>query len=125
MVLPANHAGHAGADGLVHQQVVQPHENRTQDQRHHHHPDQFAFVQAEKIRVGRALGEVDDAAQVAEQRHFDQRADQPDDQQRDETRPDLAQVVDVKRQDLAGGSRSGGVTKDIDQLFETTIKHEV
>ncbi|MNP62550.1 hypothetical protein D3C76_1578430 [compost metagenome] len=77
----------------------------------------------EEVGVRRALGQVDDAAQVTEQRHFDQCADQADHQQGGETRPDLAQVVQVKRQDLARRGRCRSVAEDIDQLLETTVQH--
>ena len=123
MVLPANHAGHAGADGLVHQQVMQADEDRSEHQRNHGHPDQLSAVHTEEVGIGRALGQVDDPAQVTEQRNFDQGANQPDHQQRDEARPHLTQVIDIKRQDFIRWGGSGGVAENIDQLFKTTIEH--
>ncbi|MNM59556.1 hypothetical protein D3C81_708110 [compost metagenome] len=124
MVLPADHAGHAGADGLVHQQVVQADEHRAQQQCYHQHPDQLTGVFTEKVDVGGALGQIDDPAQVTEQCHFDQCADQADHQQRSKAGPDLAQVVQIKRQYRTGRRGAGGFTKDIDQLFEPAKQHE-
>lgn len=71
-------------------------EDRAQQQGDHGHPDQLAAVLLEKIRRRRALGQVDDAAQVAEQRDFDQRTDQAHHQQGGKMRPHLAQVVEVE-----------------------------
>ena len=123
VVLPADQAGHAGADGLVHQQVVQGAEDRAQQQGNHGHPDQLGAVDLEEVSGWCALGQVDDAAQVAEQGDFDQRTDQADHQQRGETRPHLAQVVKVEGQDFVGRGGAGRVAENIDQLFETTIEH--
>ncbi|MNI04851.1 hypothetical protein D3C73_577880 [compost metagenome] len=123
VVLPADQAGHARAQGLVHQQVMQADEHRTQDQRDHHHPGQFDAVFLEEIGVGRALGQVDDATQVAEQRHFDQRAEQANDQQGDETRPDLLEIIGVEGQDAVRWRGCRGVAEDVDQFFKTAIKH--
>lgn len=123
MVLPANQAGHAGADGLVYQQVVQGAENRAQEQGDHGHPDQLGAVDLEEIGGRRALGQVDDAAQIAEQRDFDQCADQAHHQQGGEMRPHLAQVVEVEGQDFIGRRGAGRVAENIDQLFKTTIEH--
>jgi hypothetical protein len=61
------------------------------------------------------LGQVDDAAQVAEQRDFDQRANQADDQQR-EARPDLLEVIGIKRQYPIRRSGRRGVAEDVDQF---------
>ncbi|MNG10312.1 hypothetical protein D3C84_937720 [compost metagenome] len=124
MVLPANQAGHAGAQGLVHQQVVQADEHRAQDQRDHCHPGQFYPVDLEEVGVRCALGQVDDPAQVTEQRHFDQRTEQADDQQRGEARPDLAQVIGIEGQDSIRRGRRRGVTEYVDQFFEAAIKHQ-
>ena len=123
VVLPADQAGHARADGLVHQQVMQAEKHRPQQQHHHQHPDQLAAVLAEEIGVGRALGQVDNPAQVAEQRHFDQRGDQADDQQGEEARPHLAQVVEIEGPDLAGRRLAGRLAENVDQLLETTVQH--
>ncbi len=124
VVLPADQVGHAGVDALVHQHVVQGVEQRAQDQRHHRHPDQFVGVHAEELRAGRALGEIDDAAEVAEQRHLDQRHDQADHQQGEEHRPDLAQIIEVKRPHSGGWGIGGGILKNIDKTFKTTIQHK-
>ncbi len=102
---------------------MQADENRPQQQGYDDHPDQFGSVNAEEILRRRGLRQVDDAAQVAEQRHFDQRTDQPDHQQRGERRPHLTQVVEVKREDGIGRGCGRSVFEDIDQFFETTIKH--
>ncbi|RMW13187.1 hypothetical protein ALP03_05892 [Pseudomonas amygdali pv. tabaci] len=123
VVLPTNQVGHAGADGLMHQQVVQADEDRAQQQGHHHHPDQFRAMNAEKILGRRGLRQVDNAAQVVEQRHLDQRPDQSHDQKREKRRPYLTQVIHVKREDGVGRGRGRGVFEDIDQFFKTTIKH--
>jgi len=98
-------------------------EDRAQQQGDHGHPDQLIGVDLEEVGGRRALGQVDDAAQVAEQRHFDQRADQAHHQQGGKARPYLAQVIDVERQDFIGRCRAGSVAEDVDQLFKTTIEH--
>jgi len=98
-------------------------EERAQQQGDHGHPDQLGAVDLEEVRRRRALGQVDDAAQVAEQRDFDQCADQAHHQQRGETRPHLTQVVEVEGQDFIGRGGAGRVAENIDQLFETTIEH--
>ncbi|ESW40820.1 hypothetical protein O164_04005 [Pseudomonas taiwanensis SJ9] len=123
MVLPADQAGHAGVDGLVHQQVVQAEEYRAQQQDHHQHPDQFAAVFAEETGIGRALCQVDDAAEVAEHRHLDQRGEQAHHQQGEKARPHLAQVVQVERPHLARWRLAGRVAEDVDQLLETAVQH--
>ena len=107
VVLPADQAGHAGVDGLMHQQVMQAVEERAQQQGDHGHPDQLGAVDLEEVRRRRALGQVDDAAQVAEQRDFDQGADQSHYQERGEARPHLAQVIEIEGQDFSGGPRWG------------------
>jgi len=50
VVLPTDQAGHAGADGLVDQQVMQGAEDRAQQQGDHAHPDQLGAVDLEKVR---------------------------------------------------------------------------
>ncbi|MCY1544224.1 hypothetical protein D9M68_800880 [compost metagenome] len=77
MVLPADQVGQAGGDRLMHQQVVQAVEQRAQYQDHQRHPGQLMAVQGEELATGRALREVDDAAEEAEQRHLDHGHDQP------------------------------------------------
>ncbi|MNI52238.1 hypothetical protein D3C73_1070030 [compost metagenome] len=102
---------------------MQADEHRAQDQRHDRHPGQLKAMILEEIDVGRALGQVDDAAQVAEQRHFDQGAEQAHGEQGGEARPDLLEVVGVEGKDTVGRRRRRGVTENIDQLFKTAIKH--
>jgi len=123
VVLPADQAGHAGVDGLVHQQVVQAEEQRPQQQDHDQHPGQLALVLTEEIDVGCALGQVDDAAEVAEHRYLDQRGEQADHQQRQEAGPDLAQVIQVERPHGARRRLGGCFAEDVDQLLETTVQH--
>ncbi len=48
VVLPANQAGHAGVQGLMHQQVMQANEYWAQNQCNHRHPGQFETVILEK-----------------------------------------------------------------------------
>ena len=102
---------------------MQADEYGAQDQRHHDHPGQLKAVFLEEIDVRRALGQVDDAAQVAEQRDFDQRANQADKQQGREARPDLLEVIGIKRQYPIRRSGRRGVAEDVDQFFKTAIKH--
>ncbi|MNN17863.1 hypothetical protein D3C81_1310600 [compost metagenome] len=123
VVLPTDQVGHARVDRLVHQQVVQGVEQRTQDQRDGRHPGQFAAMQAEEVGGGSALREIDDAAEVAEQRHLDQRDDQADQQQGEERRPDLAQVVGIETHHLGGRHAVGRGAERVDQSFETTEEH--
>ena len=123
VVLPADHAGHARAQGLVHQQVMQAEENGADNQCNDRHPDQLVAVDSEEIGIGRALGQVNQCAQVAEQRDFDQGGNQPDHQQGGKDRPHLAQVVVIKRPDSTGWSRRGSFAENIDQLFKIAIKH--
>ena len=106
-----------------HQQVMQAVEERAQQQGDHGHPDQLGAVDLEEVRRWRAPGQVDDAAQVAEQRDFDERTDQPHYQQRGEARPHLEQVIEIEGQGFFGSGRAGGVAENIDQLFKTTIEH--
>ena len=91
-----NNIANANAAGYSRQQIVQGTEDRAQQQGNHGHPDQLGGVDLEEVGRRRALGQVDDAAQVAEQRHFNQRADQAHHQQRGKTRPHLAQVIEVE-----------------------------
>ncbi|MNE29032.1 hypothetical protein D3C80_1224990 [compost metagenome] len=77
----------------MHQQVVQANKHRAQEQGHNQHPDQFASMFAEEMGIGGALCQIDDPAQVAEQCHFDQRANQAHYQQDGKAGPDLAKVV--------------------------------
>ncbi len=98
-------------------------EDRAQQQGDHGHPDQLGAVDLEEVGRRRALGQVNDAAQVAEQRHFDQRADQAHHQQGSEAWPHLAQIVEVEGQDFVGRGGAGGVAEDINQLFKATIEH--
>ncbi|MDT4881046.1 hypothetical protein FQZ97_1168650 [compost metagenome] len=107
----------------MHQQVVQGVEQRTQDQRDGRHPGQFATMQAEEVGGGGALCEIDDAPEVAEQRHLDQRDDQADQQQGEERRPDLAQVVGIETHHLGGRHAVGRGAEGVDQSFETTEEH--
>ncbi|MCY1451222.1 hypothetical protein D9M71_680780 [compost metagenome] len=107
----------------MHQQVVQAEEHRPQQQDHHQHPDQLAAVLAEEVGVGRALGEVDDAAEVAEHGHLDQRGDQADHQQGHEAGPHLAQVIQVERPHRARGGFARCLAENIDQSFETAVQH--
>ncbi|MNC63417.1 hypothetical protein D3C75_1135370 [compost metagenome] len=107
----------------MHQQVMQAHEYGAQHQRHHHHPGQFEGVLAKQIGVRRALSQVDDATQVAEQRHLDQCTNQADDQQGGEARPDLLEVVGIKREYTIRRGRRRCFTENIDQFFKTAIKH--
>ncbi|MNL16994.1 hypothetical protein D3C87_1380630 [compost metagenome] len=123
VVLPADHAGHAGAQGLVHQQIMQADKYGAQHQRNHHHPGQFEGVILEQTDVRRALGQVDDAAQVAEQRHLDQSPNQADDQQGGEARPDLFEVISVERENPVRRRRRRCFTENIDQFFKAAIKH--
>ncbi|MNN80470.1 hypothetical protein D3C81_1972040 [compost metagenome] len=78
---------------------------------------------AEEVGVGRALGQVDDAAEVAEHGHLDQRGDQADHQQSQKAWPYLAQVIQVERPDLAGWCLARCFAKNIDQLLETAVQH--
>ena len=123
VVLPADHAGHARTQGLMHEEVMQAEKNRADDQRYHGHPDQLGAVDFEKIGVGRALGQINQGAQVAEQRDFNQGGHEPDHQQGGKDWPDLTQVVEVERPNGVGWGGAGSFAKNVDQLFKTTIKH--
>ncbi|MNG18904.1 hypothetical protein D3C84_1030110 [compost metagenome] len=104
---------------------MQADEHRSQDQRYHHHPGQFQTVFLEEVSVGCALGQIDDAAQVTEQRHFDQCAEQADDQQSGKTRPDLFEVIGIEGQNAVRGGGCRRVAEDVDQFFKTAIKHRL
>ncbi|MCY1462739.1 hypothetical protein D9M71_805460 [compost metagenome] len=78
-----------------------------------------------EIRIRCTLGEVNDATEVAEQRHFDQGAEQSDGEQGGKTRPDLLQVIGVEGQHAIRRGCRGGVAEHVDQLFETAIEHQI
>ena len=61
----------------------------------HGTPEQLTAVDLEKIGIGRALGQVNQRAQIAEQRYFDQCRDQPDHQQGGEHGPHLALYIHI------------------------------
>ncbi|MCY1188503.1 hypothetical protein D9M73_296180 [compost metagenome] len=102
---------------------MQGEKQRTQNQRNHCHPGQFHAVDLEEVDVGCALSQIDDATQVAEQRHLDQRTEQADDQQHCKHWPDLLQVIGIEGENTIGRSRRRGVTEYVDQFFKTAIKH--
>ncbi len=69
--LPADQAADIGGDGLAHQQVVQAVAEGPRDHHHEGHPQhQHAVLGEDRGRAG-GLQQVDDLADIAEQRHLD------------------------------------------------------
>ncbi len=94
--LPAHQVGEGRRQRLLHQKVVQDGRDRA---RHHHderHPGEGPAIVVKHVRRRRRLQHVDDLADIAEDRHLDQRHDEADRQKRGQSRPHLAGVEPVE-----------------------------
>ncbi len=124
MVLPADQIGQPRVDRLMGQQIVQAEHQRSDDQRHRRHPQQFVAVLGEEgPRVIGRLGHIDQLTEKAEQRHLDHRREKADHQHGRHQRPDLLQVMGVEAQHPGGRRDVRAGLEDIDQVFETAEQH--
>jgi hypothetical protein len=95
MRLPADEIGHSGRDRLLDDEVVGEARQRTADQDQQRHRQELAAVIVQHlVGAGRAQ-EIDQRADEAQDRDFDQRNDQADRHQRGEKRPDLKAITPV------------------------------
>ena len=96
MRLPADEIGEGRRQRLLDEEVVEDGRDRPRDDDDEGHPGEGPAVVGEHRRRARRLEQVDDRADVAEDRHLDQRHDEADRHQREQHRPHLARVVPVE-----------------------------
>ncbi|MCW0416310.1 hypothetical protein NB689_002064 [Xanthomonas sacchari] len=115
---PARAVAQAGHDGLVHQQVVQGHEQRPRQQHDERHPQQLAGMALEEARP-RLLGDhVDDAAEEVEHRHLHQRQRETGQQRGQQERPQRTQVMQIEAHHPARRHLRLDLREDLDQGLE-------
>ena len=123
MRLPADEVGHPRSDRLLREEIMREVGERTADENQQPHGQEFAAVFAEQSVRARRAQRVDEGADEAQDRHFDQRDDQADRHQCDEERPDLPAIAPVIAEQARGRHAFVVLAKRIDAGFEEA-EHE-
>ena len=120
MRLPADEIGHSRCDRLLDDQVVDKARHRTADEDQQRHRQELAAVGVKhRLRAGRTQ-EIDERADVTQDRDFDQRHDQADRHQRGQIGPDLQAIAPVVADQARWRRAVVMVAKRVDAGLEET-----
>ena len=118
MRLPTDEVGHAGRDGLLCDQIVREARERSSHEHEQRHRQELIAVASEEFVARRVSEHIDQRADEAKHRDFDQRHREPDNHQRDEKRPDLPAKARVIADQRRRGRRLVMRAKRIDAGLE-------
>ena len=118
--LPADEIGHPRRDRLLDDEVMGEARERTADQDQERHGEKRAAVSLKHVVRARRAQDVDQRADEAQDRDFDQSNDQADRQERGEEGPDLPAIASVIADEARRRHAGVVVTKRVDAGFKET-----